>query len=267
MMIIFESIKLNFKIHFQYRASYFFQFIFDVVLLLFKIQLFKMIYLNNPTNIILGYSFSQMIWYFAGINFMYYLIWNDTDKNISNNVISGDMTTQLSKPISLIQLEFSKEIASKVYAIVIDFLPSLIVYSFFVYPDFLTVDAFSKFIMVSMFSFVMFFLFNFLLGLCSFIVQNNESLLILKVMIIYIAAGAFFPIEFYPEIFQRIIRVLPFQYLFYIPIQFLLNKPETRGFNAFISTILIQIFWIILFYILYRIFWGKAVKKFCANGG
>lgn len=267
MKIILGYIKLNLKIYFQYRATFLFSLAIDSILLLFKVQVFKSIYMNNQTNIIVGYTFSQMIWYFAGINFIFYLIWSFTDTNLSGNIISGEMVVLLSKPISIIKLELSKAISLRICSALFEFLPSFFIYMIIVFPDFLTFAAFSKFIIICLFSFILFYQLSFLIGMSAFKIQNIESLQIFKIIIFNIAAGAFIPIEFYPELLQKILKFLPFKYICYVPVQFLLNKPEISEWNIFIFTILIQIFWIIVFYLLYKIFWKKAIENFNAAGG
>ena len=208
-----------------------------------------------------------MIWYFAGINFVYYLIWSYSDRNISESIISGDMVIRLAKPITIMKWEFSKAVSFKVCGFLFEFLPSLIIYTIIVFPDFLTYIALLKFIIICMFSFVLFYLLNFLIGLSAFRMHSTESLQILKIIIFNLAAGAFIPLEFYPDFLQEIIKILPFQYICYVPIQFLLNKKEILGWNEFIYTIIIETFWIIIFYILYKIFWRKAIKYFSVAGG
>lgn len=231
------------------------------------VALFSSIYKHNGAQSILGYSLSQMIWYFTGVTFIWYLIWNFTDANIAEKIISGNLAVDLLRPVSVMKLELTQAIALRTAGVIFEFIPGLFLYSLIFYPKFLTALSLSKFLLVMIFSFTLFFLINFLVGLSAFVIQSNFSVQSIKFILISLTAGVYIPLEFFPGWFNRINGFLPFQYLFYWPLQFFLNKDFTRSMESLLKVLGMQLFWIIVLYLLCKYLWRQAVRKFGAVGG
>jgi ABC-2 type transport system permease protein len=242
-------------------------FVIEPIVIFVNISLFNTIFKLNNTNTLLNYSLSQIIWYFAAINFVWIFIWNMTDDRISKGILSGDIAMYLIQPIPILKRELANTLADRFCAIIFEFIPCLIIYSFIYFPDFMTVYSLIRFLFLVMFSFIMLFLINFLIGLASFFIKSNISLQALKGIIISFAAGALIPFEFFPEWLQNFLLSLPFQYLFYWPVQFFLNKEITQNIFFFMKIISIQIIWITILYICTVILWKISVKRFCSVGG
>jgi ABC-2 type transport system permease protein len=208
-----------------------------------------------------------MIWYFAGISFFYFLVWCNNDKELSDSIISGDLMMKLIKPLSIMKYEFAKTLAVKALSFIFEFIPICIIYVIMVFPNFISYASILKYITISLFAFLLYFLISFLIGITAFNSQSVNALLGLKNILINFAAGAFIPIEFFPNGLQSIIKMLPFQYILYVPIQFLLNKPETQNWEYFIKVLINLILWILVFYGLCKISLKVMLKKFSTVGG
>ncbi|HEX3029464.1 MAG TPA: ABC-2 family transporter protein [Clostridia bacterium] len=267
MRVFAALLKFNLKIMIQYRASFMASLIGDPIVLLIHIASFTAIYAYNDSGYIVGYDLTQMIWYFAGITLIWYCIWNPTDSNIARKILSGDLTIDLLKPVSVFKFELTNAIALRMMAIVLEFIPSIIIYSIIFKPKFITVFSFMRFMLVIIMSFMLYFLINYLIGLTAFAIKSNYSLQSIKFVIISLTAGAFIPLDFFPEWLNRIISFLPFQYLFYWPIQIFLNKEDVRGTEPFCRILGLQLVWIAGLFLLSKLLWKKAIKKYCAVGG
>lgn len=267
MKIIIEVIKMNVKQFIHFRWGFLISLIADPIALLINIALFTSIYKNNNSEYILGYSLPQMVWYFAGITFVWYFIWNFADTKMSEKILSGDLAVDLLRPVPVFKLELANAISLRVAGIVFEFIPSLILYSLIFYPDFLTVISMAKFLIVVAMAFLLFFLINYIIGLLAFFIKNNFSLSSVKFTVIALAAGAYIPLDFFPQWLKGIINYLPFQYLFYWPIQFFLNRENTQGINPLLEILGMQLFWITVLYILSQILWKQSIRRFCSAGG
>ncbi|MGE5607186.1 MAG: ABC transporter permease [Bacteroidota bacterium] len=267
MRLFLMAIKINFKIMLQYKWGFMISLIGDPIVMLINIALFSSIYKHSGVQSILGYSLSQMVWYFTGVTFIWYFIWNFTDANIAEKIISGNLAIDLLRPVSVIKLELAQAIALRTAGVVFEFLPGILLYSLIFYPDFLTALSLLKFFLVVILSFTLFFLINFLVGLSAFVIQSNFSLQSIKFILISFSAGVYVPLEFFPDWFNRLNSFLPFQYNFYWPIQFFLNRDFTHGAGALFRVIGVQVLWIFSFYLLCKCLWRQAIKKFGAVGG
>ncbi len=267
MRIFYALLKLNFKALLQYKKTFVVSLLIDPILLSITIMSFIAIYEYNKTIKIVGYSLSQMIWYFASVTLIWHCIWNSTDENLGKKILSGDLTVDLLKPIPIISLELSNALGARIIAFLIEFIPCSIIFCLFFSPDFISFFSILKFLTAVILAFFLNFILNFLIGLTAFVIKSNQSLRSIKTILISLASGVFIPLEFFPGWFKDIISILPFQYLFYWPIQLLLNNDKVVGLMSFIRIIGFQIFWIIFFFIIYKILWKFAIRKYCAAGG
>lgn len=267
MRFFLAALRVHMKIIFHYRGTFLISLLIDPVYFFINFMLVSSIYSYNKAENIAGYNLTQMIWYFAAVSFTWYFIYNSADTNMSAKVLSGALTSDLQKPMSIFQNELANAMAIRLLSIVFNFIPSIFIYSLLSFPNFITWLSMIKFLVVVSFAFMIFFQINYLIGLASFVIKSNYSIQTIKFFVINLTAGAFIPLDFFPTWFLDIIKFFPFQYLFYWPIQFFLNRTNCAGVYNFIKIVLIQIFWCVFLYGLCRFFWSKSLKRFCAVGG
>lgn len=267
MRVFLAALKLYIKRMLYYKESFLISLIIDPVYFIINFTLVTNIYKYNNTSDILGYSVTQMVWYFAAVSFTWYFIYNSADMSISNKVLSGSLISDLQKPMSIFINELADAMAIRILGVAFNFIPSFVIYSMLSYPDFLNLQSLLKFIVVVSFSFIIFFEINFLIGLSSFIIKSTYSIQGIKFFAISLTAGAFIPLDFFPKWFRNIINFLPFQYLFYWPIQFFLNRSNCETLSIFLKIVSIQIFWCFLLFGFCKFFWKKSLSRFCAVGG
>lgn len=264
MKLFFDLLKLNLKIYFQYKWGFLVSFILDPIILILYISLLKTLYANDPDQLLLGYTCEQMIWYFAATKFFYYLVWSSPDQEISRTIITGEMITRFIKPISIMKWEFVKAIAMKISSFFFEFIPSILIFSLMVPPNFLKTEGLLMYLALSVFSFFLFFLISYFIATIAFLWQSNHALYAIKLIIVNVAAGAFIPLEFFPELLQKVIKALPFQHMFYNPVQFFLGKKTSL--QEFTDSILTIIIWSIIFWGICSLSSRLLLKKFTAVG-
>jgi ABC-2 type transport system permease protein len=267
MKAFIEIIKMQFKVALQYKWAFAITLIIHPIMLLINIALFKSIYAYNHTNLIKGYNLTQMIWYFTAVGFVYALIWNFTDLLISDRILTGNLAVDLIKPISLFQFELASAVGSRLVALFCEFIPGLVLYGIIFFPHFMTAASLIKFIILVSMAFILYYLFCFLLGLSTFLIKNNTSIISIRTAIVAITGGGVLPLEFYPNWANKILNILPFKYIFYWPVQIFLNKESTSNFNVFLQVLITQLIWILVMYLISRICWKKVIVKFSACGG
>lgn len=258
--------SLNLKTALRYWKSFILSVLIFPITQLLVIVLMSSLFSNAPNKMIVGYTEAQMIWYFGAIHFFYHLTWSYPDKEMTQYILSGEMTTKLIVPISMLEWEFLKSLAQKSVAFIFEFAPCFFVFTLMANPSFMDLGSFLKYIITTGLAFLMFFLTNFMIGTTAFFWQNTESLQTIKQLIIVVLAGASIPLEFFPASYQEFVLSLPFKYLFYEPLQFLLNMPQKRGMETFLHVVGIQTCWIIALYILARLYWNFAISRFIATG-
>jgi ABC-2 type transport system permease protein len=267
MKVFAMAVSMNIRVFFHYRKGFLISVIIHPIILLVDILLFQSIYAHNGLATLQSYHLTEMVWYFAGISFIYIFIWNNTDNRLSERILSGELSTDLIRPMSVFKVELTNAIGLRMSGFIFEFIPDLIVFSLIFFPHFMTVSSLLRFIVFGILAFLIYFMLAFLIGMTAFVTKNNRSLTRIKVLVISFLGGGSVPLEFYPNWLNKIVDVLPFKYIFYIPIQMLLNRETVQGMAFFVQTVCIQLAWILLFYVLCKLTWKIMIKKYCAVGG
>lgn len=262
-----KAVDMNVRATFQYRVSFLLSMIIFPLMLVVNVMLFQGIYDYTGAETIKGYTLSQMIWYFASVPFVWVFIWTMTAYRVSNRIIRGDLTMDFLRPMSLFHFEFAHHIGQRLTALGLEFVPPLLIYSAIYYPDFMTFASLGKFCITAALASVLMFFLSFLIGMAAFGLKNIRALEDLKSVLMGVFGGALIPIDFLPEAVRKAADVLPFKYVFYEPLQFFLNNPAKAGWDPLMKTVLMQLFWIVVLYVVIRLLWSVASKRFCAVGG
>ena len=110
------------------------------------------------------------------------------------------------------------------------------------------------------------YLFNwftaYIIGLCVFFYGNNEGFIQIKNILFLFFSGSLIPVDFFPEVLQKILNYLPFRILYQIPIE-VLNNSNLKSF----SLISRQLYWIFFLLVFTYIFHRRAIKKIEIMGG
>ncbi len=102
------------------------------------------------------------------------------------------------------------------------------------------------------------------LGLLAFWLTETDSLHTILWIGFFMLGGQGMPLSFYPEQIRRIVELLPFAYIFSLPLEIFSNKLTVL---QSIQGIGVQFIWIILFVILYKFMWKKGTRAYQAYGG
>ncbi len=85
----------------------------------------------------------------------------------------------------------------------------------------------------------------------------------LKNFLFGIFAGASIPLDFFPENLRKIANFLPFRFLYYVPIQYSLQRSSLSNLP---QDLLVMFSWFIVIYIVALILWKRGIKKYDAFG-
>lgn len=239
--------------------------VIDPFVLVLNLALFTSIFSHAGTDRIAGYGMYQMIWYFAACGFMWYCIWNFTDRNMSMRVISGDLTLDLIRPVSIFTIELSRAIALRLSGVLFEFVPLLSIYLVFVPQDFITPATILRFTLSAVGAFLLFFAINFLIGLSANVIQNASAAAAIKHVFVASLGGSLIPLDFFPQPYSGILKNLPFACLFHWPIQFFLGRETEWIFFA--RRIAICGAWIALFLLADFVLWRRSIRHFSGAGG
>ena len=107
------------------------------------------------------------------------------------------------------------------------------------------------------------FLFKMIVGLSALWFTDLTGLMNFIEVITLVFAGFILPVGLYPQFLQKVVLATPFPYMIYYPIvafQGKLHSLELAKVGA------IQVAWIAVFGLLYRILWREGIKKYTGVG-
>lgn len=227
--------------------------------------LWQAIFDSTPNGIINGMTFKDTFIYLAlsgciGSCIVSYLEWW-----MSSDVKSGDIAVWFTKPISYPQYMFSRSFGNISTAFIMTFIPTLI-FVFILTKGYIDIGLNIIMFVIAFFIAVpISMLIDFLIGILSFSTENVWGISTMKDSIVLLLAGAIVPLAFFPEPLRKVVEWLPFQTIYNLPLQILINK--SYKFEDYIVQILIQLGWLVALFIISKICYKKASRRMIVNGG
>lgn len=251
-----------------YKMSFFGYILGDVLQVIVSFYLWNAIFNSSSKAVINGFTKNDMLVYVIMSFITAMTINSGVEWTLTQEVRSGEIATNLIKPIDY-QLRLAAEaIGSIMWQFIAIFMPIWLGMSIIRYctlgalpPHIGTIIAY---LLSLILSFIIWFLFNFCFGLLAFLVTYMWGLNLFKDTVVKFISGAVIPIIFFPQWFQMFLRFLPFGSMNYTPVMIYLNK--YTGYET-LKVIGIQVLWVVILYLLSKFFWKKAIKKLTIMGG
>jgi len=219
-------------------------------------------------NNLFGYSASQMLTYILGISLIRsYVLAARLSEGVGAQIITGDISNMLIKPISYIRYIFSRDFSDKFINIFFSSI-ELIVIMVVLKPPLifqsnpLLLIGTVIFILVGL---TLYFLLNFSLSLSAFWLHGDDwwAPRFIFGIIVDFLAGGLFPIDVLPEAVRQVVMLTPFPYLLFFPMKVYLGQAQT---SYILMGFLISGFWIFGLFLFQRWLWQQGLKSYVAAG-
>ena len=206
-----------------------------------------------------GYTKTELIWYIIIAELITYSIRN-IYKQIADTVKNGEIANMLLRPINYIAYLIADS-SSTIIKFAINLIFAIILGGILAGPiEISTFGVLVTFISIVI-SVFLGILIQIFIGLLSFYTEENKSfwLIIQKLQLLIV----FTPIEFYPEVMQKILYVFPTTHMIYSPSKMFVDFANVN----IIGLISIQLISILLMITIIILMYRKGVKKINVNGG
>lgn len=184
---------------------------------------------------------------------------------IAAQVKSGEIQTDLLKPLDYQFYLFARSIGQTLFSAFLLGLPSLLVGYFFLGFR-LPINLATGLLFIASVSlgYIVLFLLSFLLGMMAIFTINIFSIAWAYNALVGLLSGQEIPLWLFPLFLSQVANLLPFKYVYSIPMSIYINKFSTiEILNGF----LMQIFWICLLLLASRLVWKRAYAKMIVQGG
>ncbi|NLK96130.1 MAG: hypothetical protein GX275_13250 [Clostridiales bacterium] len=252
----------------SYKVGFFMRIVGGLIQVLIMYYLWVAIFNSSSSSIINGFNSSEIIVYVIMSYITSQIINVSMDWTISDDIITGSIATNLIKPISYEKRILSESIGQVVLNLSTISLPLWI--CFYIYkfisegqmpPDIINILLY---ILSVILGYVVMFLFNFIFSISAFFVTYIWGFMMAKGILIKFFSGELIPIVFFPVALQGVLKYLPFSAMNYTPVMVYMGKlPQ----NELLFSLGIQLVWIIVLYIIFRLLWKKAIERVTVMGG
>jgi ABC-2 type transport system permease protein len=225
--------------------------------------IWKAIYEHSTS--IEGFDFPHLLTYIGVGWIIRSFYFNNIDQELAYQVIEGRLAMDLIKPVNIQLMYVSRAAGESVFRLALLTIPTAIVL-FLVYPLRLpaSVGHAGAFLVSVCLSFLIVAAINFAVGTFALRLQSILGLMRAKFFLLELFSGLLLPMTFFPQIAQKIMKVLPFEYISYVPMLIYLGKLNGGGLARAIA---LQVFWIAVLMAIGDGLWRWSTRKVIIQGG
>ena len=227
------------------------------------LNLWQYIY-SDPNELINGYNMNQMIWYVIITE----IIWTAVSgralsKKISADVKSGNIAYNINKPYNYVEYSLFNHLGGTTVRFILISIIGLLLGFVFLhgFPP-LNILQILAVLLSSIFALLISTLLIMALGLFAFFVEDASPFYWIYSKFILVI-GTLFPVEFFPQALQPIIKFSPIYAVSYGPAKLFVNF----SMNEFICIMISQVAYLIISFIICHLIYKKGVRKLNVNGG
>jgi len=233
---------------------------------LFLVQVFIWQAMFEGKETINGLTLPQMLTYYGVATIIHYITFDFADWNLQMLVRSGKFVTFALRPLPHWVFALSQKLGHRSLALWVEVLPVALLFIFLFNVN--LIPAAPGLAMVSIaLSFLMSFFINYAVGLSAFWLVRAEGVRRVFLLLKDVSAGVFIPLTFFPEILQKILFFLPFQFITYLPTRVYIGEYELAGIRlTLVEAVGLQALAVAVTGCLTLLLYRAALKRFTGVG-
>lgn len=257
----------------SYKAAIYSWVVISILQLACILFLWSAVYANAETNVMNGFTFEQMIVYFIFTNiFAFVCLESSTLSLIDEEIKDGTIAISFIKPISYRIRFLSTAFGGNMARMIILGIPAYIIaFVIFSIMGYLTISSpvafFGRillFVVCTILAIALNDCINYICGILCFYTTAAWGLNQMKNVVIHFFSGVFIPLTFFPGVFGKICRLLPFAGLTQNPVYILMGASTVEQSLLFVMR---NLLWWIAFEMIAKILFLHASKKVTVQGG
>lgn len=249
----------------SYRKSMYVLITGNLIYLVVIYFLWRAIFDSSGSDVVNGMTFSDTMIYLvlaaaisSSINI--YAVWD-----MGRSIQSGKIALDIIKPVSYQSYMFLIGFGSIIMNFILTFIPTFIII-YFVTGGRIHLGINLLFFLIAMlFSLSINFFIDFIIGTICLYTQSIWGINIMKDVVVAFLSGATIPLAFFPDSIRTVIDKLPFQAIYNTPLSILIDSSMSVG--TVTGMLLNQLFWLVVIYVISKIFWNYSQRIITVNGG
>lgn len=216
-------------------------------------------------QLLAGWDINAILTYYLLLVIASTLLMSHTETLVQSDIVHGGVVKYLTKPFPYYWFMFFNELPYRLlqgsyaiiaYCIIAFLFPSVRISFGDLATTFLTIAIFIC-------AFFLTHTYKMILGIIAFWTKDTRGIIETSEVAVLIFAGFNVPITLLPGVLADIAAILPFSYFVYFPVISLQGK---LAFVDMLHVFLIQLVWLILFILIYKMMLRNGLRKFTAVG-
>ncbi len=234
------------------------------IFFLTQMFIWKAVYSTKTT--ITGLTLEQMLTYYGITAVINYLTYDSADWNLQMLIRTGKFLTFMLRPISHCYFALGQKIGHRTLALWIEFIPIYLMFFFFFKIKLIPAQPGWAVLSIGL-SFTLIFLTNYCIGIIGFWLTKTEGLRRGFLVVRDLFAGSLLPLTLFPEVIQKVLFFLPFQFITYVPTRVFIGSYELAGITLTIPEVVgLQAVAVLVMFVTYQFLWFFGIKRFTGVG-
>ena len=246
-----------------YRFGFLFTILGNILYMCVAYFLWRSIYHQSQT--LHGMTFDQAFIYVALGSTVFILLKSYAEWSISREINDGKIAVYLTKPLDYQFYWLFNCLGFALTNLVAITLPTILLLTLVFKVNITPGPGLVLFPVSLLLAFIISFNIDFTIGLMAFYPESTWGLSMTKEIVVTVMAGALLPLQFFPFAIQKVLLWLPFQTIYYTPLT-MISEPA-QEWNVFLSMLAVQFLWMIVSFLITRLFYGQALKVLRVSGG
>lgn len=213
----------------------------------------------------MGVTGKSMLTYVIVSSFIGCLFTNGVEERIIDSVRRGSIATDMIKPVNLFGIFLAEDLGNIASAFFQKALPLLVVASLLIH---FPLPASGIHLLLFFISFLLSYAINWLLsaifGMWAFTLISLGPMKAVKLHLVSLLSGSIVPLWFFPSWLQTVLGLLPFPYIYQLPLSIFIGKYD---FITIAAQMGIQLAWVIVLLFVFMFLQRKATSRVLVQGG
>ncbi len=250
-----------------YRADFLISTFLRFLPMLTTILLWQAVYAGTSADELAGYRLSEMISYLLLVHISrMFSSMPGLAGGIARDIRDGQLKKYLLQPIDMLSYLVVYRVAHKIAYIAMSAVPYALL--FWLCRDYLpgwpAWSTFAGYVVSLLLGFLIGFYFETMIGMIGFWFLEVTSFLYVIGTLTFFFSGQMFPFELLGSPWVEILDAMPFKYMAYFPAIVFLGKVEGM---ALAEQLLIQLVWVVVFFVASRWLYRVGLRRYSAYGG
>lgn len=258
-----------FRIELRQQTAYTWDFILsNITIVLFFYVLLQVWQVTvSPENVAAlsgeGFSWTELIWFLAATQTLYFAVQTEAQLDIEHDVISGNIAVTLARPYDYLLARFAASMAHILLSFAVAFPAAFIVAWIASGTVAITPYGVIAFFLGFLLRTLLFFALQAIAGLATFWIEKATAFVWVIGLLILTFGGGAVPLGFWPDWARNMVELTPFPAMMYYPAK-LLVAPDGE---LIIATLVRGIIWLIILGGIVIFIYRRALRRLDLNGG